>query len=98
MRSLADINKIQASLAFLLSAAFRKLFGHGKLVIEHSLPAGYFCHRDDWQAISQEEIEQLTAILKEWISKDTALIETEIPHAEACEKFRKFGLTNKPES
>jgi uridine kinase len=90
------INGIHASLAFLLSAAYRKLFNHGELVIEHSFGDGYFCHKNDWTPIDQKDISKLEELMKDWIENEIPIVSSFMSQKEIIEKFNSFGLSNKP--
>ncbi|NOZ07505.1 MAG: nucleoside kinase [FCB group bacterium] len=89
-------NARRATLAFLLSTAFRELFGARNLVIEHSFGDGYFSHRDNWEEITHEEIQALEKLMRTWLTGDTPLHLGTMPKLEILSRFKKAGLKNKP--
>lgn len=91
-----DQNAIRATLAFLLSTAFRELFGARNLVIEHSFGDGYFSHRDNWDEITADEIQALERLMRSWLTSDTPLYLGSMPKRDIMARFRKAGLKNKP--
>ena len=52
MLTIFDLSARQATLTFLLSAAFREVVPHTKLIVEHSFTDGYFCHLENWAPIT----------------------------------------------
>ena len=92
-----ELSSRQAALTFLLSAAYRTIYQGKKLVVEHSFADGYFCHRDNWEPITQGEADVLEQKVKSWLKNDTPLIEDEVDKPTLLNDYKKIGLRNKTE-
>jgi len=81
------------SLVFLLEMAFADLFPEGKLAIDHSVSSGgFFCQVSGREALTQTELDQLEAHLRDLIQADLPFVRKVMPIADAVDYFkqRKF--------
>ncbi len=67
------LNHAQATLAFLLSSAFKELLAPKMLVIEHSFGDGLFCHEANWEPITESEIKAVFQLMHKWIERNSSL-------------------------
>ncbi len=94
---MAILSSIQATQAFFLSGAFKKVFPDKLLVIEHSFGDAFFCHDVNFEPISIDELQKLEKLMREWIKSDEPLIfETWTKH-KFIEKLHKFNSHSKLE-
>lgn len=78
-----------ATMNFLLTSLYYKLFNR-RLRIEHSLGDGFYYLDSDSNVITQEQIDQLTAGLKEILNEQDPIVISEMPRRELVEYFKKF--------
>jgi uridine kinase len=91
-----NINAQQATLTFLLSVAYRRLYSSPSLVIEHSFADGLFCHHHDWTSIPHSHISEIKTQMNEWITNDSPIEITKKSKDWVLTEFAKYGLFNKP--
>ena len=94
--NLLQLSSRQSTLAFLLSSAHRELFDTHSLIIEHSFADGLFCHRENWEPISQNEIDKLSAKIDKWLKNEKEIELTTAPLSKLIAIFEKEHLKNKP--
>lgn len=95
MVTIFDLSARQATLTFLLSAAFRQIFKNTRLIVEHSFTDGYFCHREDWKPISHRNTQNIEKIIRDWLHDPEPIISTHMSKTEILEIFSKQNLINK---
>jgi uridine kinase len=84
------------SLTFLLGAAFHQLFPKAVLTIDHSVVSGgYFCQVFNRSPLSDQELAQLEARMRQLVQEDQPLVRKEYPLEEAIAYFRNLGYDDK---
>ncbi|MBC8214716.1 MAG: nucleoside kinase [Candidatus Marinimicrobia bacterium] len=95
IRNISKLSENQATLAFLLSSAYRELFSPSFLIIEHSFADGLFCHSNSWDPISEQDVSALSLKIREYLNNSQAIELTSLPLAEILSFFTKTGFQNK---
>ncbi|NQU68262.1 MAG: nucleoside kinase [Candidatus Marinimicrobia bacterium] len=95
MMTIFDLSARQATLTFLLSAAFRQVFPGSKLIVEHSFTDGYFCHRDDWSPITQQDADGLELVMRQWLADTTPIESVLLSKNDILKIFTHKQLVNK---
>ncbi len=85
----------QASLGFILSIAFRKVFPQRVLVIEHSFGDGYFCHDNEWKPFSHSSLVRLTTEMRAIIESPNPIRLTEKQRDWVIQEFKKLKSVSK---
>lgn len=85
----------QASLGFILSIAFRKIFPERMLVIEHSFGDGYFCHDNEWMPFSKGELNILTREINSILNNPEPIRLTKRPREWVVREFKKLHSVSK---
>jgi uridine kinase len=90
------LESTQATLAFLLSCAFKELFASRRqLVIEHSIADGYFCHAADGKPFTSAEIKQLEARLIHFVENETPVEFGSLPRRKVLADFKAKQSSSK---
>lgn len=87
-------NAERATLIFLMSSAYQKLFER-HLKVAHSLGDGVFCFDTEKKEITQELLDQLQGSIQKLISEKRVLEQVPIPRNELIAKFKKAGQEDK---
>lgn len=85
------------SLCFLLFKSLSDVFPKSRVVIRRPISKGYYCSVDkgDGSMISQEELEQVRARMKEIVEADLPFIRHEVLQDEAIRLFAERGYEDK---
>ena len=85
------------SLCFLLFKSLSDVFPKSRVVIRRPISKGYYCSVDkgDGSMISQEELEQVRARMKETVEADLPFIRHEVLQDEAIRLFAERGYEDK---
>ncbi|MFC1550747.1 uridine kinase [Candidatus Neomarinimicrobiota bacterium] len=92
---LDNLNHAQATLAFLLSRAFKELLAPKMLVIEHSFGDGLFCHEANWEPIAETEIEALFQLMHKWIASNHSLQMSTRKKSTVISEFKEMNSQSK---
>ena len=92
-----DLPAKQATLAFLLSQAFKELYTPRMLVIEHSFGDGFFCHEAQWETITEEEVKTLEGLMRKWLNNKTPIRLEHLSKTKVIEEFYKSNSYSKLE-
>ena len=86
-----------SSLCFLLCKAAKDLYPECKIVLRRPISKGYFCSIDkhDGKALSQSDVEAITARMREIAEADMPFKRHEVRTEEAIELFDKMGYQDK---
>lgn len=96
MASSDGMHIYRRSLTFLLGTVFDELFPGVQLIIDHSVSfGGYFCRVAGREPLSQSELDQAAARMRELVALDLPIRREEVPLDEAIEMFRKSGQQDK---
>ncbi len=96
MESADGMRFYRRSLTFLLETAFSVLFPDAILTVDHSVTSGgYFCQVYRRSPLSDAELKQLEARMRELVSKNIAFERLEISLNEGREYFQKMGFDDK---
>lgn len=86
----------QRSLSFLLVVAIHKLHPDTQVIIDHSVTlGGFFCQLRGRPLFSQEELDEITALMREIAAADEPIEKVTMPTEEARELFRSQGYDDK---
>lgn len=86
------------SLTFLMIAAAAELFPQHTITVHHSMPfGGYYCERDDGQALTDEELAALERRMRELVTANLPIYRVPVPLEEALDLFRAQGDLEKAE-
>ena len=84
------------SLVFLLEVAFARLFPEAKVWVEHAVASGgYFCEVKGRPPLTQEELAQLEALMRDLVARDLPIHREEVPLQEAIRYFQDLGMVEK---
>ncbi len=85
------------SLCFLLSKSSRDVFPNCRVVMRRPISKGYYCSIDkgDGTDFSQEDLDKITARMRELVEADLPFRRQEVLLEEAIELFRKLGYDDK---
>lgn len=87
----------QATLAFLLSKAFKEVVGDRFLVIEHSFGDGYFCHDAHGETFTPEEIQMLQETMESYIHNNEPIVFATKSKSDILEHFYATNSHSKQE-
>lgn len=87
----------QRSLTFLLIAATKELFPDALLSIEHSLGKGLYCELHKDTVLTEEEVMELEAQMKELVASDLPITKEQWPLDKAIDYFKSENLLDKAE-
>ncbi len=90
-----NLSANQATLAFLMTAAFRELFPNRKLIIEHSFGNGYFCHDTQWDPFLAGDLSQLEKMMHSFIKDNIPIKFGDNPRDWVIQEFYKFNSISK---
>jgi uridine kinase len=90
-----NLKTSQATLAFLLSKAFKELLSPKMLVIEHSFGDGLFCHEANWEPVEEQEIKKIENRMRKYIASDHQLRFTTVPRDKVIEDLYKLNSPSK---
>lgn len=85
----------QRSLAFVLIVAARALFPESEVTVEHSLSKGLYCELHLGRELKAEDVQQITAKMREIIAEDRPIIRRSLPRAEVINLFAATGQKEK---
>lgn len=81
------------SLTFLMDTAFDTIFPDALLNIDHSVSSGgYYCQVSGRPQLSQEELDQVEARMRQLVEADHPFHREEVPINKAIEYFKEEGL------
>jgi len=83
------------SLSFLLAMAASECLPRRRLIISHSLGAGYFYYPEDGLDLSEEEISLLEKTMREIVREDRPIQRRKLSYTDAYEYFRDRGWTDR---
>ncbi|MEW5871890.1 MAG: nucleoside kinase [Chloroflexota bacterium] len=84
------------SLVFLLETAFDQRFPKGVLQVDHSVSSGgYFCQVQERPPLTQQELAQLEADMRQLVEADLPFTRQQVPLEEAVEYFKEHGKHEK---
>ena len=84
------------SVTFLMVTAFKELFPDAALLVDHSVASGgFYCEIMDRGPLTQEELFNLDARMRELVALDLPFEKHLVPLEEAVEYFKKENLTEK---
>jgi len=95
MLTIFDLSARQATLTFLLSAAFREVVPHTKLIVEHSFTDGYFCHLENWAPITPEDTVKADSVMRQWLASDIPIESVCLSKPMVRHLFSQSHLMNK---
>jgi len=86
----------QRSLTLLLSVATRELFPGARLMVDHMVPlGGFYCEVRGHAPLTEQEIAQIEARMREIVNADEPIIRESIPVTKAVEMFQDLGYEDK---
>ena len=84
------------SLTFLLAAAFEELHPDARLTVDHSVSSGgYYCEVSDHDPLTQNELQNVEARMREFVDEDLPFAKTVTSIDEAIEHFTKKAYKDK---
>ena len=83
------------SIFFVLIKASKDLFPHAILHIEYSIGNGYFCWFEGLEWLEADDVERLSAKMKEIIDADVPFVRQNVTTEQAIAEFKKQDLTDK---
>jgi uridine kinase len=84
------------SLTFLLAAVFESLFPKARLNVDHSVASGgYYCRVSGRDELTQDDLDQLEARMREWVEADLPFSKSQVTLEEAIQNFEKRGYDDK---
>ncbi|MBO4340463.1 MAG: nucleoside kinase [Bacteroidales bacterium] len=97
VRESSGMRVYSRSLSFLMFKAAQDVFPGSKLYIEHPISHGFFCHlrKADDSTLTPEDIESLSARMKELVAKDLPFHRYDVQTERAIKEFRKAGYIDK---
>lgn len=84
-------------LSMILVMACKKLFGNGKVIIEHSLSKGLYCELHIGRDLNEGDINKIKGIMHEIIDNDKEIEKIEMAREEAINIFNESNLYSKAE-
>ncbi|HMM21913.1 MAG TPA: nucleoside kinase [Selenomonadales bacterium] len=85
----------QRSLAFVMITAARALFPQGEVTVEHSLSKGLYCELHLGRELTEADVRQLEAKMRELIAEDRPIVRKSLPRAEVINLFAAAGQKEK---
>jgi len=85
----------RGSMVFMLLTAMEQLYPEKKLHVSHSLSDGLYCHVQEGELITQQELDQLTQVIQSYIDRDLPIVRKTVSPSEAGELFRGLGEPDK---
>ena len=92
---MAILSEVNATLAFFLSGAFKKVFPDRLLVVEHSFGDAFYCHDVDFEPISDDDLIKLENLMQEWINNDKAIEFEDWDKQRFIEKLYRYNSKSK---
>ena len=94
-RSYAGRSVYCRSLCFLLSKATRDVFPDSKIKMRRPISKGYFCELSKGSPVTSEDVERISARMREIVAGDAPFRRLEVRTSEAIELFRSMGYEDK---